>query len=578
VNWRTCDGEARESALRRSRHAGLLADTARLVMRGLLRPLAGLGRFSAARRARRLVIVQLDGVSRSRLESAMGDGWMPALSGRLASGRHVLATSHSGAPASTPAFQAGLFYGQSPSVPGFVWFDRETRREVRMDRAEDAAQVERRLARTGPGLLRGGTSYFSIFSGGAALPHFCLSGLAGTLELDWYTEHLGAWDALASALAHSVTATRSTLRVAQEVAAGLVDGVRWSVALGRLKHEPRFLVHRVLIGAVLRELAVQGILVDLSRGIPAVFVDFLSYDETAHRRGPDSDAALRCLAATDAALAMILAAADAVPELGYEVHVLSDHGHVATRPFETLAGAPLPEFVALADRGEPLPRGAAAHPNGGLPGGRALRARRADGVAVAEAGDLAHIYFLDDPGPLPLDAVRARHWRVLAALSASRAVGFLAVRGGAAGFALVRGDLLDLADPADVARLPHPEPSVVAAYLRDLLGLRESGDIVVQGWRGDGRETVAYAWEFGSHGGVAPEELECFVAHPSDCALPFRGALRPRELHAWFERLRGGSVERAEVQPDEAAPEAPPSEGGEGLARVFPPVDDSPAP
>jgi hypothetical protein len=111
-----------------------------------------------------------------------------------------------------------------------------------------------------------------------------------------------------------------------------------------------------------------------------------------------------------------------------------------------------------------------------------------------------------------------------------------------------------------VARLPHPEPTLVAAYLRDLLALRDSGDIVVQGWRGDGRETVAYAWEFGSHGGVAPEELECFVAHPADCALPFRGALRPRELHAWFERLRGGSVERGQVQP------------------VSPRVDHSPAP
>ncbi len=516
-----------------------LADAARLAMRSLLRPLADLGRFSAGlRRRRRLVLVQVDGVSRRRLERAMADGWMPALAARLASGRHVLASSRSGAPASTPAFQAGLFYGVSPSVPGFMWFDRETRREVRMDRPEDAARVEERLARAAAGLLRGGTSYFSIFSGGAALPHFCLSGLAGDLELDWYAEHLGAWDALASTLAYSVTAARGGLRVVEEVAMGLVDGLRWSIALGRMKHEPRFLAHRVLIGGILRELAVQGILVDLSRGIPVVFVDFLGYDETAHRRGPDAEAAQRCLAAIDAALAVIFAAADAVPELGYEVHVLSDHGHVATLPFESLAGATLPEFVALADRGEPLPRGPGESPNRGLLGGRTLRDARANGVAVAEAGDLAHVYFLDDPGPLALDGLRARHWRVLAALSASRAVGILGVRGGRRGLALVRGDVLDLADPADVARLPHPEPAILAAYLADLLVLRESGDIVVQGWRGEGREIVAYAWEFGSHGGVAPEELECFVAHPAGCTFPFSDALRPSELHRWFESVR----------------------------------------
>jgi hypothetical protein len=554
------DPELIEHTRRRWRGAARVADAARLVMRGLLRPLAGMGRFACGPpRGRRLVLVQVDGVSRRRLERAMADGYMPALSARLASGRHVLSSCRSGAPASTPAFQAGLFYGVAPSVPGFVWFDRATRREVRMDRPDDAAAVERRLARAGRGLLRGGTSYFSIFSGGAALPHFCLSGLAGAIELDWYAEHLGPWDLCASTLAHSVTAARSALRVAQEVAAGLVDGLRWSIALGRVKHEPRFLAHRVLFGAVLRELAVQGILVDLSRGIPIVFVDFLAYDETAHRRGPDADAALRCLASIDAALAVIFAAADAVPELGYEVHVLSDHGHVPTLPFESLAGATLPEFVAIADRGHPLPRGPREpRPPASRPlVGRTTRGgARVDGVAVAEAGDLAHVYFLDDGGPLPLDGLRARHWRVLAALSASRAVGLLAVRGGSRGFALVRGEVLDLAEPRDLERLPHPDPALLAAYLADLLALPESGDIVVQGWRGEGREVVAYAWEFGSHGGVAPEELEAFVAHPATCAFRFADALRPSELHAFFERVRAGAGRgaRAEAEGGRGAP------------------------
>lgn len=537
--------EARERALRGCRRAGRLADVARLAMRGLLRPLASLGHFARGRPhpRRRLVLVQLDGVSRARLERAMAAGYMPYLASRLASGRHVLASTRSGAPASTPAFQAGLFYGAAPSVPGFVWFDRRSGREVRMDRAEDAARIERRLARGEPGLLRGGTSYFSIFSGGAAVPHFCLSGFGGELALDWYGEHFNGWDALASTLAHSVTAARGALRVAQEAGVGLVDGVRWSLALGRVKHEPRFLVHRVLIGGILRELAVQGMLVDISRGIPAIYVDFMGYDETAHRRGPDSPAAMRALEAADAAIAMIFAAADAAPELGYDVYVLSDHGHVATRPFEAITGAPLPDFVARAEAGAPLPRGPRASPNRGFPGGRTPGGGRVDGIATAEAGDLAHVYFLHDRGPLPLDAVRARHWRVLAALSASRAVGLLGVRGGQRGFALVRGDILDLADPSDVARLPHPDPALLATYLADLLTLRESGDIVVQGWRGEGRDIVAYAWEFGSHGGVAPEELECFVAHPAGCAFSFADAIRPSELHAWFERVRADGEE-----------------------------------
>lgn len=532
------------------RTAERAADAARLAMRGLLRPLAGHGRFAVAGRRRRLVLIQVDGVSRRRLEAAMAEGWMPALAARLASRRHMLASSRSGAPASTPAFQAGLFYGVAPSVPGFTWFDRGTGREVRMDRPADAAEVERRMARAGPGLLRGGTAYFSIFSGGASAPYFCLSGLAGDLALDRYARRLGVWDAVASTLAHSVTAARSAVRLAHDVGHGVVDGLRWSIALGRLQHEPRFLAHRVLVGAFLRELAVQGILVDLSRGLPAVYVDFLGYDETAHRRGPDSRDALRCLAAIDQALAAIFAAADAVPELGYEVVVFSDHGHVKTRPFEILAGASLPDFVAAAEHGRPLPRRPLGGVGRGVLWGRA-GAKRANGIAVAEAGDLAHVYFLEDAGPLPLDAVRARHGRVLDALCRSGAVGLLAARGGRRGFALVGGRRLDLADPRDVARLPHPEPALVAGYLADLLSLPDAGDLVVQGWRGERRDIVAYAWEFGSHGGVAPEELDAFVVHPARAPLPV-AAPGPVDLHRWLEGIR------VDGRPARAGAAAPP--------------------
>lgn len=539
--------------------AGRLADAASLAMRSLLRPLAELGRFGFRhpREERRLAIIQLDGVSRPRLERAMAEGWMPHLAARLAAGSHALSSCRSGTPASTPAFQAGLFYGRSPAVPGFVWFDRRSGREVRMDRAADAAAIERRLGAGRPGLLRGGTSYFSIFSGDASLPHFCLSGLTGALDLGWYEEHLGAWDALASTLTHSFTAARATWRLAHEVGAGLFDGIRWSAALGRMKHEPRFFAHRLLVSAVLRELAIQGIVVDVSRGIPVVYADFLGFDETAHRRGPDAQAAMRQLASADAALATIFAAADAVPELGYDVYVLSDHGHVATRPFESCAGVALPEFVARAERGEPLPRAPVpGRPNRGLAGGRALGAARAEGVATAEAGDLAHVYFLaDGDGPLPLDAIRARHWRVLAALSASRAIGIVAARGGRRGFALVRGAILDLADPQDVARLPHPDPALVATYLSDLVSLPESGDLVIVGWRGEGREVVAYAWEFGSHGGVAPEELESFVVHPARCRFRFGRVRRPSELNRWFEETYRGPAEEARRG---EAPGAPP--------------------
>jgi hypothetical protein len=521
------------------------------VVRGIVRPRAREDRAPPLPGGRRLVIVQLDGVSRARLARALADDALPALAARLRSGGHVLSSCRSGAPASTPSFQAGLFYGVSPSLPAFAWFDRATGREVRMDRIADATAVEAQLARNGPGLLRGGSAYFSILSGEAAHPHFCLSGLGGGERLVEAEAKPGGLDTLALAFVHSVTAARGALRLAEEIGEALVDGIRWSAALGRMRHEPRFLLHRLLGAAAARELAVQGLLADLSRGIPALYIDLLGFDESAHRRGPDSLLARRNLLAADAVLAAIFAAVEAAPELGYDVYVLSDHGHVATRPFEELAGAPLPDFVAAAERGGPLPRRSGrSGPSGHLLGGRAVRAGRAGPIATAEAGDLAHVYFLDHPGPLPLPAIQARHPRALAALARSDAVGLLAARGGRRGYAIAGGPPLDLADPRDLARFPHPDPVLAATYVSDLLSLRESGDLVVLGWRGEARTSVAYAWEFGSHGGIAPEELASFVVHPAACGFDFGRVLRPSELNGFFER----------------AYRAPPAETAAGLA------------
>jgi hypothetical protein len=516
-----------------------LADARALAMRALFRPLADQGRFRPAPLRdgrRRLLLLQLDGVSHDRLRSALAADLLPSVARRLDAGQLELSSFRSGLPASTPAFQAGLFYGVAPSVPGFIWYDRATGRQVRMDRAADAARLETRLRGPRPGLLRGGSSYFGILSGDAAMPRFCLSGMAGAAHLAPDEPPLGIWDLAASTLAHSLTAVRGVARLVQQTGAGLADGVRWSAMLGRLRHEPRFLLHRAFITSVLRELAVQGILLDVSRGVPVVYADLLAYDETAHRRGPESPAALEELAGMDRAIGAVLAAVEAAPELGYDVYLLSDHGNVPTRPFEQLAGISLPEYVARAERGAPLPRRPQPiRPNRGLAGGRTLGQAASEGVVTAEAGDLAHVYFVREPGGLPLEALRARHWRVLAALEASPAVGLVAVRGGSRGFLLQKGTAFDLADPADVARLPHPEPGLLADYVAELLSLRDSGDLVVFGWRGPHRESVAYAWEFGAHGGVAPEELSCFAVHPPACALDFERVVRPSELNAFFE-------------------------------------------
>jgi hypothetical protein len=101
-------------------------------------------------------------------------------------------------------------------------------------------------------------------------------------------------------------------------------------------------------------------------------------------------------------------------------------------------------------------------------------------------------------------------------------------------------------DAAEVSRLVgHP---LAATYCKDILSLRSAGDVVLIG-AGAG-QTVSYPWEFGSHGGIAAEEVETFVVHPTELGEnAFAHVIRPRELHAFFRsRLRrAGSRERRAV-------------------------------
>jgi hypothetical protein len=102
-----------------------LADASALAIRALLRPLAAQGRLQPGAPPagqRRLVLLVLDGLSHARLRAALSAGLLPALARRLDGGQLELSSFRAGCPATTAAFQAGLFYGaarrRGPDAPG----------------------------------------------------------------------------------------------------------------------------------------------------------------------------------------------------------------------------------------------------------------------------------------------------------------------------------------------------------------------------------------------------------------------------------------------------------------------------
>src|SRR6185295_10769543 len=89
----------------------------RLVRRARLGPPPASGR-------RRLLIVQIDGLSRSVLQRGLDEGHMPFLRRLLARGGGHLHPMSVGLPTSTPAFQMSAMYGVAPDIPGFHYHDK----------------------------------------------------------------------------------------------------------------------------------------------------------------------------------------------------------------------------------------------------------------------------------------------------------------------------------------------------------------------------------------------------------------------------------------------------------------------
>ena len=136
-----------------------------------------LGPAPARQGRRRLLIVQIDGLSRSILDLALARGHVPFLAHLLQRRGHRLETMCVGMPTSTPAFQMAAMYGVRPDIPGFHYHDKRRRDDVYFPRGGDAAWVEQTQAAGRRGIVHGGSTYGCVFTGGALNNAFNFSTL-----------------------------------------------------------------------------------------------------------------------------------------------------------------------------------------------------------------------------------------------------------------------------------------------------------------------------------------------------------------------------------------------------------------
>ena len=508
---------------------------------------------------RRLLIVQIDGLSRAVLEEAIAKGRAPFLARLVRQRGFRMAPMSVGLPTSTPAFQMAAMYGVRPDIPGFHYHDKRRRTDVYFPRGGDAAHVEATQAAGRRGIVQDGGTYGCVFTGGAAsnLLTFAMlkrptgAGLLRTVSMAVVL----AWVLLKGSVVAVIELSRALLRMAADPLSVSADSWKW-------------LAIKIGISVWLRELFTLAVAHDLYAGVGAIYVNYLDYDIVAHAWGPRHRRALRSLRRVDASIHRLWRILRRVPEYRYDLYVLSDHGQATCRSYRQVTGGPpieqalfddffdpssVPRPAEVEGRRERIASGLKAYRSRRAPGlfqrfvnylerdfprvlGETPEARERAGIRVISAGPNAFVYFLDSPEPLTLDQIDKRFPALATAISAARGIGIVLVRAASGPLCFWQGRRYALDELHTGPFAGRADLERVAEGIRDLMAMRSAGDLVIYGTAAPGGD-VSFISEVGAHAGPSPDEMQTFIIHPRAADVP-SPITHPTQLYPCFVRYQ----------------------------------------
>lgn len=463
-----------------------------------------------------LVMIQIDGLSRPQLERALQHGRMPHLSRLLENGTLKSNSVYSGLPSCTPAVQAELFYGVKNAVPSFAFLDTGTGEIVKMYSPRTAKRMQYILQGHGRPLLKGGASYSNIFDGGALRSSYCacqmgFSGIMGNLR------SLGL---IPLVFRNPFRLARILGLMAREAVAAVRDAFRPETPLDGWIRETVFIINRIFMSVLVREIVTILAARDIRHGLPVVHVNFVGYDEHAHRRGPASLSAHAHLREIDAVISRLSAAIAAARKRSYQCWIYSDHGQEAVRSYQAVAGRSLEAAMRDIAGGIPVIRLPDPH---SFPVPYRLRNRgKTPGSfwLVANPGPLVSLY-----SSQPLSLEERENLSMSLVRDGSVPMVFHSPgRGRVRAYSKSGWRELPEAGP-DILGTGHPFPE---ECIRDLMTLCRhplAGTLIVSGWI-PGETPLSFFSEAGSHGGIGREEVHGFILLPAGAVLPNKPYLR----------------------------------------------------
>ena len=526
---------------------------------------------------RGFIIIQIDGLSYDHLIQAVAAGYMPYLGRLLAERSLTVSPWRCGLPSTTVAAQAGIMFGNRFDIPGFRWYEKERGQAITSKRPDQIQAVRARISRGRPGILRGGSCYVSMFDGDADLALFTLS----TLHRQRFFESARGMGLFLLFLFSPFRVLRLLWLTLSSYLAGLGRRLVALVRPGVLNPFDLFspLLHAVS-DTLLTEVQTFGVMLDIYRRTPAIYANYNSYDEVAHKMGPDSPSAFRVLRGVDKRIRQINRMRARYRRREYDLYVISDHGNTPAEPFNWRNQTSLGQYiVAQIGEGLSVDERVEAHAHSaektrylldelyGLERCLAPRLRRVfaavrhyvdrrvltgqgldhdlkrqQDVVVSGSGSLAHVYFNVSPRPLDLVQVMLLYPRLVDTLLGTPGIGVLAGRVGEKTVVLgCPGGALVIGGECEIIEPPHPlaqfgDEPYASVQLHRLAHFPHSGDLIVLGALEPNGKVVTFEEQVATHGGLGGPQMRPFVAWPPECPLAPETLNDAQDLYPYFAR------------------------------------------
>ena len=503
-----------------------------------------------------LVMLEIDGLSYWHIEKAIDEGWMPTLKEMIDQEGYKISRVDCGTPATTPACQAGILLGNNHDIPAFRWLDKDQNRLMVGNNV--AEEIEPQLS-NGLGLVRDGSSIGNMFSGDAKKSILTFSKLRTGSEEDKKNRA----DDIYLLMINPYFFMRTLVLFFADVIQELWQAWRQKVKnvqprLNRLHNGYPFL--RAATNVFLRDVSAYLIILDIIRGVPAIYTTFAGYDEVAHHSGPWTSDAYKTLRQFDRTIARIRQVIKEKASRPYELLLLSDHGQSFGATFEQRYGMSILEYIQSL-----LPHGTDAVQTGGgddgslsvvammgeldnirerSMGGRAGRAlvdrtqrimqRNVDrqpsyqevkpaNVTVCHSGNLAQVYFDVFPRKVSLNELNAAYPSMVDTLVDHEGVGFVVAYDEGVPYVfgengvrnLYTGDVTGQ-DPL----FPFGDVDLRARQMKRVADFPHAGDLIINSTLYPDGTVAALEELIGNHGGLGGEQTDAFIFHPDDMEVP----------------------------------------------------------